>query len=222
MKRTIIVLLLISMLCVVAGGCSDETLLVQEENMEEPYPVDVEKTSTLLEDDYYIYENEKAVMALSDYNESSIFFSNLSIYNEDHEKVIDFEDREITTKRGIKIGSTIREFASAYEYSEIQLVDQDLVTTANEFLANMNSYDLGDKYIITISTYCTLDGQTLCRTEWEQYAHDNGIDLKDYVLNPSKYCEKAFRIDFIVEDNMISNILLTDSIIHEKNRPTNQ
>lgn len=175
-----------------------------------------ETSSILYEDEYYIYENGEAVAALSDFGETSFFFSVPSIDNDDYEIVVDFEGREITTKRGLNIGSTIREFVNAHKYCEIALVDQDLITTAEDFLENIDAYNLEIKYVITMSTNYTNDGQILCRSEWKQYVEDNDIDITDYCINPQNYCEKAFRIDFMVEDNMISNIIISDVIATSK------
>ena len=205
MKKIVAYLLMAVILSVACCGCSTNEDKTQNEAM-----TSEEFSHVLSEEEYFVYENGKAVFALSDFGESSFFFSMPVIYNDEHERIIDLEGHDAATLRGIKIGSTIREFANAYGPCEIALIDEDIVTTAEDFLRDINNYDINGDYIITITTHYISNKSILCNSEWKQYIEDNNIDLLDINDNPKKYFKKAYSIDFILEDNVINDIRITD------------
>ncbi len=104
------------------------------------------QTEALTKEDFDIYEDGKCILKKENFENNAFFFAN--------ELTENYAERELETKRGIKIGSTAQELAEAYGdivSDSIGKSKKEGITYA-EFLANQEEYDNGEKnhdYIVT-------------------------------------------------------------------------
>lgn len=125
------------------------------------------------EKDFDIYENGKCIATIEEVEEADEDGCRFFDYLWDGEKL--FSDRELETKRGIQIGSTVRELAEAYSGIFMRY--------RNSGESSENEYLLVDDFLKQIADYDTKEYK-LNLTRW--IIHDNfmdGLEAEIYVKN---------------------------------------
>ena len=125
----------------------------------------------LAEDEYSIYENGQAIFTLTDidwfyYTGGDPFsFANPLRYKwEGHPELMDgttiydFSNNQLSTKRGLMVGDTLRQFANKYPDVYIGLPEYRLETTPSKLLENQEEYNVDDTFVAQTRTYFLLDG----------------------------------------------------------------
>ena len=162
----------------------------------------------LPEEEYYVYENGELIVTASEFEQKLFIFEIEQKYN--------YEGRIFTTKRGIKIGSTIRELADAYKDVPARIMGSNTYEIFempfHEYLEKASEYNIGNKYIVLIST-CIIDNKQFSNAEFEQYLKDKGIEMTDYLNDLEKYVQewdmKNYIVNFMIEDNFVKSIIIT-------------
>lgn len=108
-------------------------------------------------EEYGVYENGECI-ALPE--EMGGFFQ----FSEEAQSA--YKERELSTKRGIKIGSTARELAKAYKEYEFEIPAVEKTITTDEFMDNMSEYHNG---LVTITTFADNEGNLWDSTEWNKW-----------------------------------------------------
>lgn len=148
--------------------------------------------SRLAEDEYSIYENSAVIFTLTDidwvyYTGGEPFsFANPMRYKweghpeiieTDDTKIYDFLNNQLSTKRGLKVGDTLRQFADTYSNIEIGLPDYRISTTPSMLLDKQKEYKIDDKFTVKTSTYFLSDG-----TQKDNYDDIKGKDYYQYTM----------------------------------------
>lgn len=165
-------------------------------------------SGVLPEEEYYVYENGKLIAASTEFEQNLFIFEVEQKYN--------YSGRDLTTKRGIKIGSTIRELADAYKDVPARIMGSEISEIVeipfNEYLEKASEYNIGNKYNVLISSYI-IDNKQFSRDAFEQYLKDKGIEMADYLKDLEKYVQewdmKNYILNFMIEDNFVKSIIIT-------------
>ena len=126
-------------------------------------------------------------------------------------KEYDFRGRDITTKRGIGIGSTMEEVIEAYPDVAIGLRREngelpyicDISAAQAEY--RIRDYEDEEPYF-KIERYETRDGELLSTAGFLAYVYDNGLSGNYVVNHMEEYFESIWTISFTVKDGVITHI----------------
>ncbi|MBC5648243.1 hypothetical protein [Christensenella tenuis] len=154
-------------------------------------------SGVLQTDEYGVYEDGKCI-AMAEELDTPFFF--------EIEMQYDYKGRELSTKRGIKIGSTVRELADAYKDCEFQVaVGSELVTmTAGEFIENLSEYK---DTVTLITTYVDEEGNLYTWTKWKEWSEPQG-GIEEMYQN-KKHKIGNYTINFILENGIVEEIQIT-------------
>jgi hypothetical protein len=164
-------------------------------------------SNVLALDEFNIYENNKVVATSEEFSAHAFSVA----LNEEYG---DYAGRDITTKRGIKLGSTSREVAEAYKgipafVSVTGFTEVSKEAPFDEVLEEKSQELSQNNYIVWYNTY-VIDGK-LCDTDtFTKLLEDNGIDTIEYLKNFEKYNEEfkitSYTLRFNISDNIVSEI----------------
>ena len=168
-------------------------------------------------DEFGVYEDGKAILMpeeMGDGMDIGITFN--EPYSEYFGKYYtgkeyDFRGRDITTKRGIGIGSTMEEVIEAYPDIAIGLSREngelpyicDISAAQTEY--RIREYETEEQYF-KIERYETRDGELLSTAGFLAYVYDNGLSGVYVVNHLEEYFKSIWTISFTVEDGVITHI----------------
>ncbi len=179
----------------------------------------VDPSLHVLEDmeEFGVYEDGKAILMpeeMGDGMDRGITFNKpYSEYFGEYYtgKEYDFRGRDITTKRGIGIGSTMEEVIEAYPDIAIGLQREngelpyicDISAAQAEY--RIREYETEEQYF-RIERHETRDGELLSSAGYYDYIYDN--DLSRYYVydHEEEYFKSIWTISFTVEDGVITHI----------------
>jgi hypothetical protein len=174
-------------------------------------------------DEFGVYEDGKAILMpeeMGDGMDRGITFNEpySGYFGEYYTgKEYDFRGRNITTKRGIGIGSTMEEVIEAYPDVAIGLQREngelpyicDISAAQAEY--RIREYETEEQYF-RIERHETKDGELLSTAGFLAYVYDNGLSGNYVVNHMEEYFDSALRISFMVEDGIITNIGIWDDL----------
>ncbi|MDL2238507.1 hypothetical protein LJC56_11910 [Christensenellaceae bacterium OttesenSCG-928-K19] len=218
MKKTIF-LVLAALLCMCAFGCEKEA--------EQP------KLEALRDkSEFAVYEDGEQILTLEEIEMTDwaqFFFA--SPYSEYHGddyvgNSYDYRGRDITTKRGIKIGSSMEDVVAAYtgiefyqaEFDgdefvyEIRTVEQ--VAEAEQRLREESGYEGYNDYQKTVwfhtDTYFLHDGSALSVSAFNERVKEEGWDYYNMQRNMDEYMDAFYELRFAVMEGAVTEISLLD------------
>lgn len=157
-------------------------------------------------DEFNIYENNKMIATPEEFTVHSFSIAIKEGGN--------YAGRDITSKRGIKIGSTVRELAEAYKgvpalISVSGSTEVSKNIPYNEFLEK-NSDELSNKeYGVWYNTYI-IDNKTYDTDAFEAFLEEKGIDTIEYLKNGDQYKKEykisSYTITFYIKENIVTDI----------------
>ena len=168
-------------------------------------------------DEFGVYEDGKAILMpeeMGDGMDIGITFNKpYSEYFGEYYtgKEYDFRGRDITTKRGIGIGSTMEEVIEAYPDIAFLLFSED---TGDQNIFDLSpaqvEYRIRDhedkeQYFKTVR-FKTKDGELLSSAGYCDYIHENGLHGGYVFANQEEYFESIWEISFTVKDGVITHI----------------
>ena len=167
-------------------------------------------------DEFGVYEDGKAILMPEEMGGGGFLFDepHSGRYSEDYNylgKEYDFRGRDITTKRGIGIGSTMEEVIEAYPDVAIGLRREngelpyicDISAAQAEY--RIRDYEDEEPYF-KIERYETRDGELLSTAGFLAYVYDNGLSGNYVVNHMEEYFESIWTISFTVKDGVITHI----------------
>ena len=168
-------------------------------------------------DEFGVYEDGKAILMPEEMGGGGFLFDepHSGRYSEDYNyylgKEYDFRGRDITTKRGIGIGSTMEEVIEAYPDIAFSLKPDgggtpyifDLSPAQVEY--RIRDYEDEEQYFI-IQRHELKDGELLSSAGYCDYIHENGLHGGYVFANQEEYFESIWTISFTVEDGVITHI----------------
>ena len=167
-------------------------------------------------DEFGVYEDGKAILRPEEMGGGGFLFDepHSGRYSEDYNylgKEYDFRGRDITTKRGIGIGSTMEEVIEAYPDVAIGLRREngelpyicDISAAQAEY--RIRDYEDEEPYF-KIERYETRDGELLSTAGFLAYVYDNGLSGNYVVNHMEEYFESIWTISFTVKDGVITHI----------------
>ena len=174
-------------------------------------------------DEFGVYEDGKAILMpeeMGDGMDIGITFNKpYSEYFGEYYtgKEYDFRGRDITTKRGIGIGSTMEEVIEAYPDIAFSLRPDgggtpyifDLSPAQVEY--RIRDYEDEEQYFI-IQRHELKDGELLSSAGYCDYIHENGLHGGYVFANQEEYFESIWEISFTVKDGVITHIGIWDEL----------
>jgi len=209
------------------SGCSTAKYVAEivkegvDEYTREPYVASGLEALPL--DDFYVYENGEVIWNTDDMNliSDELAFSFDEPYaghNSLYEgEPYDFRGRDITTKRGVRVGDSIEAVVEAYEGIEFCINgDVDEVEPSIEFGLSVSDvaeeiHKSKGRRVVGSWTYVMKDGSTLTSTGVLAYFDEIGMGAerkrKAAIL---ENCDHIYILSFAVEKNHIVHIGIKD------------
>ena len=164
-------------------------------------------------DEFGVYEDGKAILTAEEMENGGGFnFGNP--YSEYFGgsytgEPYDFRGRNITTKRGIGIGSTMEEVIEAYPDIAIGLQREngelpyicDISAAQAEY--RIRDYEDEEPYF-KIERYETRDGELLSTAGFLAYVYDNGLSGNYVVNHMEEYFKSEWALNFHIKDGVVS------------------
>lgn len=159
--------------------------------------------------DFDVYENGKVAVNHKAFKGNSLPFTD------------DSEGRALETSRGVKIGSTARDVAEAYDgIATSRLTQSDTQNiTFSEFLQNREKYDNGNAtesyrdyavwYII-----CDVDGKIMNLADFENMVKEKGFTVEnfDYEETPVN----LYGIEIWIKNDEVANVYVNNVDLKER------
>ncbi len=212
MKRILAAVTVVA-LCMAFVGCGG--IFLSKNDKEKFYVTDPSLHVLEDMDEFGVYEDGKAILTAEEMENGGGFnFGNP--YSEYFGgsytgEPYDFRGRNITTKRGIGIGSTMEEVIEAYPDVAIGLRREngelpyicDISAAQAEY--RIRDYEDEEPYF-KIERYETRDGELLSTAGFLAYVYDNGLSGNYVVNHMEEYFESIWTISFTVKDGVITHI----------------
>ena len=216
MKRILAAVTVVA-LCMALVGCGALSgigaMLVGDSGSNDDFIVD--PSLHVLEDidEFGVYEDGKAILTVEEMENGGGFnFGNpySEYFGESYTgEPYDFRGRNITTKRGIGIGSTMEEVIEAYPDVAIGLQREngelpyicDISAAQAEY--RIRDYEDEEPYF-KIERYETKDGELLSTAGFLAYVFDNGLSGNYVVNHMEEYFESRWVLNFHIKDGVVS------------------
>jgi len=183
MKRVLYSVAAVLIMAVVFTGCGDSGS---------------NGSGVLQTDEYGVYEDGKCIAMAEELDTPFIF---------ENEMQYDYKGRELSTKRGIKIGSTVRELVDAYKECIFwhPANDGGDFISASEYIDSLAEYKEAEADALVFFTY-DVNGKLYSHQDFRALADENGG--RDAMYESGDYIVKHYKIDFLIEDNIIESIMI--------------
>ncbi|WP_353422904.1 hypothetical protein [Christensenella massiliensis] len=215
LRKRILAAVTVVALCMAFVGCGG--IFLSKNDKEKFYVTDPSLHVLEDMDEFGVYEDGKAILMpeeMGDGMDIGITFNKpYSEYFGEYYtgKEYDFRGRDITTKRGIGIGSTMEEVIEAYPDIAFLLFSEDagdqnifdLSPAQVEY--RIRDYEDEEQYFI-IQRYELKDGELLSGAGYCDYIHENGLHGGYVFANQEEYFESIWEISFTVKDGVITHI----------------
>ncbi len=217
MKRILAAVTVVA-LCMALVGCGG--IFLSKNDDEKFYVTDPSLHVLEDMDEFGVYEDGKAILTAEEMGKGGgINFNEpySSYYDKYIGKEYDFRGRNITTKRGIGIGSTMEEVIEAYPDIAFLLFSEDagdqnifdLSPAQVEY--RIRDYEDEEQYFETVR-FKTKDGELLSSAGYCDYIHENGLHGGYVFANQEEYFESIWEISFNVKDGVITHIGIWDEL----------
>ena len=210
MKRILAAVTVVA-LCMALVGCGG--IFLSKNDDEKFYVTDPSLHVLEDMDEFGVYEDGKAILTAEEMENGGGFnFGNP--YSEYFGgsytgEPYDFRGRNITTKRGIGIGSTMEEVIEAYPDVAIGLQREngelpyicDISAAQAEY--RIRDYEDEEPYF-KIDRHETRDGEILSTAGFLAYVYDNGLSGNYVVNHREEYFESEWTLNFHIKDGVVS------------------
>ncbi|MEA4854422.1 MAG: hypothetical protein VB082_09145, partial [Christensenella sp.] len=210
-------------MCMGLAGCSvvkDVAELVRElTNTEERNYVRDPSLKALPDlSEFDVYEDGKPVLTTEEMSEGFNFtkLKSTLLVEKYTGKEYDFSGRELSTKRGIHIGSTMEEVVEAYPDIAFALFAEKAgepnvfdISAAQVEEQIKNSKE--EKWFFT-SRYVTKEGEVLTEAGFCDFIYDNNLNGNYVVNNMNEYFDQYWELTFHVKDGIITVIKIADAL----------
>lgn len=186
-----------------------------------PYYTLDENLRPLDADDFDVYEDGKAILVTEEM--SGCYFN--EPYSEQlGEKYTgepyDLRGRDITTKRGIRIGSTMEEVEQAYGGVGFATPDEDpekvnvFDIPIEEVAERAKKAKKDEEVYFYTKRYITKDGQVLTTAGYHNYVRENNL-VGEYVgTHKDEFLDSAWIMAFRVKNDVITAIAVSNDLIN--------
>ncbi|MBC5648271.1 hypothetical protein [Christensenella tenuis] len=204
-------------LCMALVGCGG--IFLTKSDKEKFYVTDPSLHVLEDMDEFGVYEDGKAILTAEEIGEGGCGFGFNIPYSDAlgeryAGKEYDFRGRNITTKRGIGIGSTMEEVIEAYPDTACILAPDVKKSTSDnapyifdvspaQVEYRIRDYEDEEPYF-RIERYETKDGELLSSAGYYDYIYDN--DLSRYYVydHEEEYFESEWALNFHIKDGVVS------------------
>ena len=220
MKR-VLVMALSAILCLSLAGCGMlGSLAGLLKNGDRDYIVD-DSLRPPEEDDFNVYEGGRLVFSTEDmivgFNFKAPYAENLK--EEYTGEPYDFRGREIETKRGIHIGSTMEEVVEAYGGTAFALPckgPDDYYTvfdiSVEEVARELKKGKKGEEQSFYTERYVTKEGEALTIAGTHDFVYDNHYSGLEVFTHLDEYYDSAWSLWFHVTDGVITGIGVSNDL----------
>ncbi|MEA4854739.1 MAG: hypothetical protein VB082_10780, partial [Christensenella sp.] len=211
-------------MCMGLAGCSvvkDVAELVRElTNTEERNYVRDPSLKALPDlSEFDVYEDGKPVLTTEEMGEGFSFNEPYSShFGEGYLGIeYDFSGRELSTKRGIHIGSTMEEVVEAYPDIAFKLFPekaggQSTFDISAAQVEKMVSKREGEQFFYT-ERYDTKEGEVLTEAGFCDFIYDNNLNGNYVVNNMNEYFDQQRSINLHVENGVIVELGISNSLL---------